>query len=274
MFDFSSVGRVSDSVIRHFAQIVGLRLSPNPTRDLNLNEEEYTMFTLDAPDMPTHSPNIVMIAQNNQAKQVAKTHDRIYGICQIIDNSRSINATGEINIGQTRLSPSLDAEYYLHDYAPDLLNTLGGNIELIKTTVLKQPEHGVLKDAGLNLLPGTYRYEPNASYFGKDTVSVLVEAKGVKVKISYYFYMDEQPAAPGGDYQCAKTGYRWKISTAPNTDPTIIGLDSTIANLADGAYFLSLPHVFAGSDYISPTITFTSLPGTAGHGWSSIIHRT
>lgn len=221
------------------------------------------MFTLDAPDIPTHSPNIVIIAQNNQIKQIAKTHDRIYGICQVIDNSRSINATGEINIGQTELSPRSDAEYYLYEYAPDLLNILGGNIELIKTTVLKQPEHGVLKYVEHDFFPNAYRYEPNDGYFGKDTVSILAEAKGVKVKISYYFYMDEQPAAPGGDYQCAKTGYRWKISTAPNAAPTIIGLDSPTANLADGAYSLSLPATFAGADYASLAVNFANLTGAA-----------
>jgi predicted Zn-dependent protease len=42
-----------------------------------------------------------------------------------------------------------------------------------------------------------------------------------------------------------------------------MGLDSTITNLTDGAYFLSLPTGFAGTDYMTLAGTFANLPGTA-----------
>jgi Bacterial Ig domain/Matrixin len=228
--------------------------------ELNLSEGEYTMFTLDAPDAPPYSPSIVMIAENNQTKQASKTGQHILGICEVVDNSEFRNENGEIEVRGTRFTTTRDVELYLETYEHLSLAT---PLAEVKTNVLKQPEHGVLIDVGRDELPGAYRYEPEIGYFGKDTVSILIEAKGVKVQVFYYFYMDKQPAVWGGDYQCEKTGYQWKISTAPNTAPTDINLGSTIATLTEGAYSLTLPTALTSHDYVSPAITFTNLTGAA-----------
>ena len=230
--------------------------------ELNLNEGEFTMFTLDAPNTPPQQTNVVMIAQNNQNQLAAKKTERVVGVCEVVDNSERRSPSGELYQNSEQISPKNSVNIYLQKYE-QRNDFLDGDWNLIKTTVLSQPKHGTLTDVIVNGTNHGYRYEPNSGYLGEDSIVVQVEGNGVKVKVIYYLHVLQDPGYNPLDEECGKTGTLWKISTAPNADLTIIGLDSTTANLADGTYSLGLPAAFVGADYASPTVTFANLTGAA-----------
>jgi VCBS repeat-containing protein len=214
------------------------------------------MLIMDMPDVPPQSAFIVMVAQNTPPKQTGQESERAMGVCKAVDSSEYRNEHGETYYRtQVEVSPESDAATYLERYE-HRYGYRGLDDSSLKITILKEPKHGTLfsQEKG--------KYEADIGYEGEDFASVLVESKGIKVKILYYFKI--APAEPP-DFQSLMCGdrWRWKISSVPNAESVGMGLDSTITNLTDGAYFLSLPTGFAGTDYMTPAVTFANLPGTA-----------
>jgi hypothetical protein len=174
------------------------------------------MLIMDMPDVPPQPTPIIMAAQNNQTKQTGQKSERIMGVCAAVDSLKYRNERGETYYrNQVEVSPESDAATYLERYE-HRYGYRGLDENSLKITVLKEPKHGVLFPQEES------KYEADIGYEGEDFASVLVESKGVKVKILYYFKIAQ---AEPPDFQSLMCGDRWtwKISTAPNTESTIVG---------------------------------------------------
>jgi hypothetical protein len=174
------------------------------------------------PNMPPQTTPIVMIAQTNQAQDSTKKAERVLGVCEVVANEkeRYPNSIDDYTVAA--------AAMYLVDYEhrSDITQE---DERAAKTTVLSQPKHGTLKeDSALN---GSYYYFPDAGYVGKDSTEVLVEIKGVKVKVSYFIHVLEYREKDAYDANCteAPTGSTgsWKISLASNSIQSTVQIEQT-----------------------------------------------
>lgn len=176
------------------------------------------------PDMPNVPPQSVpvMIAQANQA-QVGdqKARDRALGVCYPVPSN--------YYDGENTLSPLVAVKNYFRLYDPQ--TTFTGPATL---TVLQQPQRGVLRliteadrgtffDSSASAISeGHYVYLPEKGYLGDDKASFLVERRGIKIKVVYYFKAVNGPLGnTGAQRHCKDTGERWKISA--NLDANAAG---------------------------------------------------
>lgn len=135
------------------------------------------------PNMPPQLPDMVMIAKNNQAHNVARKSERIMGICALVSANH-----GETT--QVDISPTTAADMYLWEYTTISKEAFFDNA---KVTILRQPKHGELvtqypKDVQDldTFVQNLYSYFPDEGYEGKDFFVMQAEKNGIKVKLHYY----------------------------------------------------------------------------------------
>ena len=159
------------------------------------------MFIADMPNVPPQDVP-VMIAQASQAEQGSTKPVRTVGICQPVQNVGLPSG----DISEVVIRPASEAATYFLLYEHR-------EVEETETTtvlVLNNPKHGTLKK-GEN---GYFSYLPKAGYLGKDSATVLVDIKGLKVKVVYSFLATDSDTGGNRSIEilCGKKGYRWKIS--------------------------------------------------------------
>jgi hypothetical protein len=170
--------------------------------EFNLQEGEFAMLIPDMPAAPPQSPAIVMIAQTNQAQDSTKKDARVLGVCEVIANEKeSFPNVSDIYTVSA-------ATMYLVNYENRRDITQKDELAA-KTSILRQPTHGTLKESSL---PGSFIYAVDAGYVGNDSADILVEVKGVKVKVRYFIHVTEYAEPNPYDIYCAVSGGQWKIS--------------------------------------------------------------
>jgi hypothetical protein len=236
--------------------------------DLNLPEGEFAMFIPDMPALPPQSSSIVMIAQTNQAQLSTKKAERVLGVCKVIANEERKDGNGEIYPNSTDLMAVEAAEDYLTSYENRTDLTVE-DAAAAKTTVLSQPKHGTLKeDVALN---GEYFYFPDADYVGKDSAEVLVEIKGIKVKVRYFFHLETTDPGPNAyELYCEERGGQWKIATLPTpTDLATQQANPALATILANASlsFTGFADLAGGALGQTTGSTITLDTTAAGNNW-------
>jgi hypothetical protein len=180
------------------------------------------MLFLDMPNIPPQTTPIVMLAQTNQAHDGIKKAGRVLGVCKVIANEKRNYPNS------TDLMAVASAGTYLTSYENHTDLTVE-DAAAAKTTVLSQPKHGTLKEG--SSLNGKYFYFPDTGYVGKDSAEVLVEIKGVTVKVRYFIHVLEYSEKDAYDANCteAPPGSEgdWKISLASNSIQSIVQIEQT-----------------------------------------------
>jgi hypothetical protein len=194
---------------------------------LELNEGEYKMFVLDNQiDDISKSPAIIISRQ--ETIKSTKEKPNVGAVCDLI------NLTKEEKIF---LFPIINANKY---FSPSIEKI---DYSTAKVTVIKQPKHGVLIPVGLDDDWNEIQYQPNKSFTGKETLTLLVEGNGYVVKLHYFLTVtnDRGITAP----PCKR--FNWKISS----------------NLPEGTSdFTNWQTTATGN-----TTQITLDTNAAGHGW-------
>jgi hypothetical protein len=168
------------------------------------------MIIYDLPDLQYQTPPYVIMAQANQDQTNAHTRERTLGVCLGVKN-RSVEGPDELPPPPVLLSPDHDAISYRQEF--EQLNDATMDDPPAKVTILQQPKHGSLAPVPDTANVGSWwYYTPDKNYSGKDSASVLVEIKGVKIKVIYFFSV--YPDIPQDDEKCTKN--LWKISQSVN----------------------------------------------------------
>jgi hypothetical protein len=172
-----------------------------------------TVLTADAAGLvasgaPPAPPLLVLAAQTNKVHQGAIRPERILGVCEIVDNGERRGANGETYVNNHEIYPVFDAISYFQKYE-QRNDFTSADTYAATSNVLQAPEHGKLVYDGRNPVPGIFRYIPEAGYVGDDFAMVLVEIKGMIVKISHFFHVLPSSSRLG---ECEDTGGVWKIS--------------------------------------------------------------
>lgn len=211
-------------------------------KELNPNEGDITMFfVLDVPNLPPQSVPVI-VAKSSQAQQGAANKNRTIGVCQLIENPADPDGSA-----LNTISPTTSVRGYLARFEHQGLDASA------HVTVIKNPAHGVLNDESDPGDPG-YRYLPTAGYLGKDSATLLVEMKGFKVTVQYFFRVLEGPLI--GDTKdlykelCRKG--LWRISSDSPQSP--IDLTSLQRDIALSALLADVSQTLTG---------FTNLDGAA-----------
>jgi hypothetical protein len=186
--------------------------------ELDLQNGGYSMLIPDMPNVPNQAPSIVLVAQNNQVTLDVNKTERVLGVCEIIENEKRLEANGDVSVNYAGIYPPSSAEMYLVNYEHRSDLTID-DVAAAKTTVLQQPKHGILKD---DTLMGSFWYIPESGYVGKDSAEILVEIKGVKVKIQYFIHATEYNEPNAYENYCEQSGGQWKISRDANGNPILV----------------------------------------------------
>jgi len=207
------------------------RLLTQAKNALGFNEGEYTMLITDIPNTSPSMPAVVMMAKADTDQQIPKPRQlHVLGICDLVNPRLS---------GQADVRPVMYVNSYMS--TTKLIDYIDKKTATV--TILQQPKHGYLESITQDGDWANSRYLPNDGYIGEDYFVMQVEGNGYKVELRYFIAVDDDmgltsnpnPVCKGGLYK------EWKISIAPNTDSTVISLDSTIANLTEGAYSPACP---------------------------------
>jgi hypothetical protein len=160
----------------------------------------------------------VAAAANNSSRvplmiqQVAADH---VGICAMVENPQKPSRTG-----QNVFSPVAIARGYLNKFEHQIVAGVSN------VTIVQEPAHGTLEDLGTlaydqngNVTGDTgernYYYHPESGYAGQDSLSLLVEMGGNRVKITYFLHVfghvisDDTPLT---EKLCPNGQYLWVIS--------------------------------------------------------------
>ncbi|WP_162084669.1 tandem-95 repeat protein [Sulfuriferula nivalis] len=195
--------------------------------ELNLQPGKFAMLIPDMPAAPPQTSPIVMIAQTNQTQDSTKKAERVLGICSVIDNEERTGKNGEIYPNTQELFPVGNAGDYLLNYEHRNYPSTE-DINSAKVTILKGPKYGTFISEALPI-GGVYIYSPNAGYVGKDSVEVLIEIKGIKVKVHYFIHVLEYGEKDAYDANCTEMpagGYgEWKISTDANGNSVLAAVN-------------------------------------------------
>lgn len=249
--------------------------------DLNLQPGEFTMFTLDMPNLPNQSPSVVMVAQANQKQNNHTKPERVAGVCAVVANVGAENPYGDIPGDQVGISPWGDVSSYFKRFEHRNINKSYGSVYPVDTstaTIMQVPRHGALIEFSFDTAGGrttAYRYKPDAGYLGDDDAVIDGEVNGLKVKLHYYFHVLDTRAFTYLDV-CGEKGAYWKISS---TDPqnqtdftnwqTTANLNAMLANASQSLIsFSDLAGTAVGETKgqgTSAQITLDS--NAAGHGW-------
>jgi predicted chitinase len=184
--------------------------------ELNLQPGEYAMLIPDMYAAPPQSPTIVMVAQTNQAQDNTKAAGRAIGVCELVENDETMNVAS--------ISAISSAELYIQEYE-HLGDFTEEDVNSEKATILQLPKHGTLGKDTEPTLNGMYIYTPNKGYVGKDFAVVLVEIKGIKIKVFYYFHVLDHETTGLWNLECGKKGGQWKISQDANGNSVLTAVD-------------------------------------------------
>jgi len=210
------------------------------------------------PDMPNVPPQEVpvMIAQASQAQGTSVTEHAI-GVCDPIGNMPGVAP----NLTNT-ISPKIQAQIYFNLYAHQKIDGTA------TVTVLQNPKHGVLRlvteadrgslfssdsgptDPANNPL---YVYLPEQGYLGNDSVTMLVDIGGKRVKEVYYFKVVDHPVNNDGDAEICTSGPFWKISSSLDSNG-----NSTITSVEHVSLTSSTPDTLT-SDSLSAWLSLAQL---------------
>jgi hypothetical protein len=239
------------------------------------------MFVPLAPDTPPQATPAVMLAKTSPEQQSAMRPEHIIGICELVDNREFRGEDGAIYPNSYVITPVWNAYSYIQEYE-HRKDVSDEDINAAKITVLQQPKHGTLIYEAESTTSGDYRYSPNMGYVGKDSASVLVEIKGVNIKVVYFFHVLNSSIIHRWDEECGKKGGQWKISLAPDADTNLATasgqlpswlsatqLDGKLASASLANVNLApLPGTsLAQTTGQSPNASITLDDNAAGHGW-------
>lgn len=178
------------------------------------------MFLLDAPDILPDTQTITVLAQAKQPRNYAEDPERIVGTCQFIENPIRHSPEGKIYKNIASIFPVGAAESYLLKYAKLKDYSLEDRIAA-KTTILEQPKHGKLikKESKIG---DRFQYLPDTNFHGEDSLVVLVEIRGIKVKVLQLLqvngpYEIEEESCHGKN----QAEMIWKISSTTGTEGEI-----------------------------------------------------
>lgn len=223
--------------------------------ELNIEQGETTVFTLDIPDVPQHYAS-VMVAQSNQA---AAGKERAIGICYAVDYN-----TSEMLISDG-LGPQFVAKSYFWNYEnkKEVALPSPDDAELVV-----QPKHGkvdyVKYPSGL-LHP---QYVPDAGYIGDDKLVFKVKVDGKIVRVHYLLKVTDKGAdSLAAEGICKKTGSHWKISL-PNTPVDNLAMQPLLDSAGiSGAVTVNLADLAGGAVGQAVGNTITLDDNAAGHNW-------
>lgn len=210
------------------------------------------MLIMDMPDIPPQQASVIIEAKASQTNK-----DGYYGtvgVCFARPTKEEMSSEKDPN-GEYDIAPRVYANniFYRGSGFPQSHDL---DYETSKISVLEAPKHGALSS---DLSPGKIiSYYPDAGYVGKDKVVLLVDIEGYKVKVVYFFkVVSNYEAGHKGLFKniCPDETNWFQISTSP----TVIGLDSTIANLTGAAIGETQGE---GAD-AAMTLTPQATPGTS-----------
>ena len=270
-----SVSVVNEQILAHAQSLID-----QVKMELNLTQGEVVMLISDMPNVPPQEVP-VMIAQANQAQQDDMMTTRTMGVCQIIPNG-----AGAVPSLDNTISPIVSAGSYLYQFEKYTYEQQNIATSTAAITILQQPKHGTLRLATEADHLGTgifdpaselYAYLPETGYFGNDSVTLLVDVGGIKVKVMYFFQMiDVLSIGAGLDKAlCGEKGTSWKISSTldANGNSTINSVEyqspaiNASASVTDTATLVTTLEANLLSDFLldasNVTVTFADLPGAA-----------
>ena len=213
--------------------------------DLNFQPGEFTMLTLDTPDVPNQS-SLVMMARTNQQQASRTKPERIAGVCYVVSNVPEAKLER-----QSGVLPWGDVSAYFRQFEHRNINKSYGSVYPVDTTaavIVQAPKHGELVATGKELVVngfGEYRswyYKPEEGYFGQDDAVIDGVVNGLKVKLHYYFHVLDTYAFTYSKV-CGKGGDIWKIST---DSPQPLDLASVQRNAALSALIANASQSLTG----------------------------
>ena len=150
----------------------------------------------------------------------AENEERVAGTCQFIENPTRRSPEGEIYRNIASISPVGAAETYLLEFEKPEDYSLEDRIDA-KTTILERPKHGVLKKTE-SKIGDRFQYIPDTGYHGEDSLVVLVEIRGIRIRIKQFLqvtgpYEVEAESCHGKN----QTNMIWKISKTTGPDNEI-----------------------------------------------------
>jgi hypothetical protein len=208
------------------------------------------MFVVDQPTVPSATPSVVLVAQENSARQ----RPHIFGVCEMAK-------VGDYGTNQADLFPLYRTEDYFR------ITTSVQNIKIdeaaAKITVLQKPKHGYVESPnGDNDWNGS-RYLPDEDgYLGNDFFILQVEWNGYKVQLHYFIYITEG----AGEHAAMNEDCRGGPLLEDSTDPTswyratslLVGAKDALTGFSD----------LSGSALGQTTVGQITLDAdAAGHGW-------
>jgi len=179
--------------------------------------DSHAMLIPDMPALPPQRPTIILVAQTNQAQDSTKRSERVLGVCEVIDNEEHKGANGEIYPNSDDIYALSSALSYFQKYE-HRNDFTSEDLKGAKTTILQQPKNGALIEVVTDPdISGDYRYTPNAGYVGSDSAEILVEIKGIKVKVRFFIHVTEYREPNPYDNNCNEAPTNpWKISVDGN----------------------------------------------------------
>lgn len=208
---------------------------------LSNNVEEAFMPFVDLPSLALLEP-VYLVAQAPVGAAPVSKPDRVVGVCHL-----AMNPPVPPKTAVNSISPLFSAKDYLTKWEKVKVEDEG------RTSVLKQPDHGILVDGG----GGNYYFEPEAGYLGKDQATILVEVAGMKIHMKYFFQvLTSLPDDYDRKRYCPERS-KWRISL----DDSGIGL---AANISVDLKIADLPSDQLG---LAKDGILTLDSTAAGHGW-------
>jgi hypothetical protein len=176
------------------------------------------MLAMDMPDVPPQYAQ-VMLVQASKSQQAMPKYDRVIGVCQVIQNpphpdypqGSAVNSVSPIHALRN---------YFVQREKRKLVGPS-------TVTVLEMPEHGELKDEGTFVLrrgalvdtgERRYTYLAELEYLGTDSIVLLVEIAGMKIKVVYSFYVVESIDNYTSENFCGRSRYK-RLSVPLESDP-------------------------------------------------------
>jgi hypothetical protein len=223
--------------------------------ELNIEQGETTVFTLDIPDVPQHYAS-VMVAQANQA---VANKERAIGYCGAVDYRAAFNIDN-----YDLLDPETVAAAYFKLYEKIEVGVPAiTNVELVES-----PKHG--KVIYTKYEDGLFHpaYHKDVGYVGDDKTVFKVNVDGKIVRVVYLLKVTDKGAdSLEAQDICKKTGNFWKISLPdiPASTASLQALiDSTGISSTVKVDFADLPNGAVGQT-IGSNITLDT--NAAGHNW-------
>ena len=238
--------------------------------ELGFEPGGFNMLTLDIPDLPYQTSNVVLVAQANQKTSGGTKAEHVMGVCYVVANvpeDITHYDAGDFP-SQTLVYPYEAVSAYFSEFQHRDINIYYGNVGTIdKSTsvIVQQPKRGILVHTGRGDYDAYY-YKPDAGYFGKDSAVIQAEVNGHKVKIQYYFHSLDTRTYQQSEV-CGKKGWIWKISLA-DTPLHSASIQSLLSFTGTNVPVTIEMTELAGNEVGSVQGATINLDtNAAGHGW-------